>query len=198
MDTRVRDHFRKVDPILYSVIAEMPPVIIPKRTDYFVVLCESIINQQLSGKAGDTIWKRFLALFPKEKVTPERVVALPDAKIRSVGTSRAKISYLKNLAAHVLHNTIHLDALQDMSDENVIHELTNVKGIGPWTAEMFLMFSLGRGDVFSYGDVGLRNAIKRLYKFKRDPTRKQLEKIVNRWAPYRTWAARILWRSLEL
>jgi DNA-3-methyladenine glycosylase II len=198
MDKRVRDHFKKVDPILHSVIADIPHVSIPKRTDYFAVICESIINQQLSEKVGDTIWTRFLALFPKGKVTPEKVLALPDAKIRLVGTSWSKVAYIKNLAAHVRHKTIHLEMLPDMSNEDIIMELTKVKGIGPWTAEMFLMFSLGREDVFSYGDLGLRNAIKRLYKFKRDPTRKQLEKIVNRWAPYRTWAARILWRSLEL
>jgi DNA-3-methyladenine glycosylase II len=198
MDKRVRDHFRKVDPILHSVIADIPPVTIPKRTDYFIVLCESIINQQLSEKAGDTIWNRFLSLFPNKKVTPEKVLALPDEKIRSVGTSWSKISYLKNLATHVRQKTLHLHTLQRMSNADVIEELTKVKGIGPWTAEMFLMFSLGREDVFSYGDLGLRNAIKRVYKFKRDPTRTQLEKIVNRWAPYRTWAARILWRSLEL
>ena len=103
-----------------------------------------------------------------------------------------------NLATRVQKKSIHLAKLPDMSNEDIIDELTKVKGIGPWTAEMFLMFSLGREDVFSYGDLGLRNAIKRLYKFRRDPTRKQMEKIVNTWAPYRTWAARILWRSLEI
>ncbi len=197
MNKRVRDHFKKVDPILHSVLADIPPVTIPKRTDYFVVLCESIINQQLSERAGDTIWNRFIALFPEGKVTPKKVLALPDAKIRLVGTSWPKISYIKNLATHVNQKTIHLHKLPDMSNEDVIKKLTKVKGIGPWTAEMFLMFSLGREDVFSYGDLGLRNAIRRLYNFKRDPTRKQLEKIVNKWTPYRTWAARILWRSLE-
>ncbi len=198
MDKRVRDHFKKVDPILHSVIADIPPVSISRQADYFVVLCESIINQQLSEKAGNTIWNRFLALFPEEKVTPERLLALPDSKIRLVGTSWSKISYIKNLATGVQHKTIHLHKLRGMSNEEVITELIKVKGIGPWTAEMFLMFSLGREDVFSYGDLGLRNAMKRLYKFRRDPTRKQLEKIVNKWTPYRTWAARILWRSLEL
>lgn len=198
MDTRVRGHFKKVDPIILSVIADIPPVSIPKRTDYFVVLCEAIINQQLSEKAGDTIWKRFVALFLRGKVTPEKVLALPDATIRAVGTSWSKVSYIKNLATHVQQKTIHLSKLTDMTNEEVIAELMKVKGIGPWTAEMFLMFSLAREDVFSYGDLGLRNAIKRLYKFKRDPTRKQMEKIVNKWAPYRTWAARILWKSLEL
>lgn len=198
MDKRVREHFKKVDPILHSVIADIPPVTIPKRTDYFVVLCEAIINQQLSEKAGDTIWNRFIALFPKSKVTPDAVLALSDAKIRTVGTSWSKISYIKNLATHVQQKTIHLPKLSDMINEEVIREVTKIKGIGPWTAEMFLMFFLGREDVFSYGDLGLRNAIKRLYKFKRDPTRKQMEKIVNRWTPFRTWAARILWKSLEL
>jgi DNA-3-methyladenine glycosylase II len=139
-----------------------------------------------------------MALFRNKKITPEKLLTLPDSKIRTVGTSWSKISYLKNLATHIQQKTIHLTKLPDMNNEDVIQELTKVKGIGPWTAEMFLMFSLGREDVFSYGDLGLRKAIKQLYKFKRDPTHKQLEQIVNRWAPYRTWAARILWRSLEL
>lgn len=198
MQKHVREHFRKADPILYTVIADIPLVSIPKRSDYFVVLCEAIINQQLSEKAGDTIWKRFMALFAKKNITPKTVLSMPDATIRAVGTSQSKISYIKNLATHVENKIIHLHRLPGMSDKDIITELTNVKGIGPWTAEMFLMFSLGREDVFSYGDLGLKNAIKRLYRFRRDPTRKQMEKIVTRWVPYRTWAARILWRSLEI
>lgn len=198
MNTRVREHFKKADPILHSVIVDIPPIQIPKRNDYFSVLCEAIVNQQLSEKAGDTIWNRFIALFPRKNITPQNVLALPDKKIRAVGMSWSKVSYIKNLATSVQRHMIELSDLPDMTDEEVIRELTNVKGIGPWTAEMFLMFSLGREDVFSYGDVGLRNAIKRLYKFKHEPTRRQMEKIVGKWVPYRSWAARILWKSLEL
>ncbi len=194
----VRIHFQRVDPILASALRDFDFARPPAKRDYFVALCEEIINQQLSGKAGETIWQRFLGLFPKGKLTPERLLALSDAKIRSVGTSWSKVTYLKSLAASVHDKKLHLAKLEHMKDAEVIAELTQVKGIGPWTAEMFLMFTLGREDVFSYGDLGLKNAIKKLYKFKKDPTRKQMEKLAGKWTPYRTWAARILWRSLEL
>lgn len=166
--------------------------------DYFSELCEIIINQQLSDKAAATIFARFKKLFPKEKIIPQVLLKLSDEKIRSCGTSNAKVSFLKDLAEKVLAEDLRFDGLDKLSDEKVITELIKVKGIGPWTAEMFLMFTLGREDVFSHGDLGLRNAIKKLYKFKKDPTKKQIEKIVNKWKPYRTYACRILWKSLEL
>jgi DNA-3-methyladenine glycosylase II len=194
VEKHIQDHFRKNDPILYKAI--FGPVTLTKTTDYFAHLCEAIISQQLSEKAGSTIWNRFVALFPDKKITPELVLAMPDEKIRAVGPSRSKISYLKNLAMHT--KLLDLQTLGDMKNEDVVIELTKVKGIGPWTAEMFLMFALGRPDVFSFGDLGLRNAIKKLYKLKKDPTKKQMEKITKKWSPYRTYACRILWKSLEL
>ena len=123
---------------------------------------------------------------------------IPDQKIRDAGLSWAKVKYLKDLADKVKNKVIHLEKLDTLSNEEVITELTKVKGIGPWTAEMFLMFTLGREDVFSHGDLGLKNAIKKLYGFKKDPTRKQVEKIIARWTPYKTYACRILWKSLEI
>jgi len=126
------------------------------------------------------------------------LLKLSDKKIRSCGTSNSKVSFLKDLAAKVLKNDLKLNKLDKLSDDLVIKELTKVKGIGPWTAEMFLMFTLGREDIFSHGDLGLKNAIKKLYKFKKEPTRKQIEKIVEIWKPYRTYASRILWKSLEI
>jgi len=185
-------HFKKVDPILASLRVDVEPIV--PGNNYFAALCESIVSQQLSVKAGDTIWKRFVTL--AVTVTPKNVLKLPDKKIRAAGISWSKISYLKNLGRHA--KQFDLQQLSDMKNEDVIRELTKVKGIGPWTAEMFLMFTLGREDIFSYGDLGLRNAIKKLYKFKKDPTRKQMEKIVIKWAPYRTYAARILWKSLDM
>lgn len=182
--------FQKADPRLASVTVKIEPL--TPGTDYFSDLCEAIVQQQLSEKAGDTIWNRFLKLFPR--LTPARVLATPDKKIRAAGISWSKVSYLKNLAKHTTQ--FDLQRLRDMTDAEVIAELTKVKGIGPWTAEMFLMFTLAREDVFSYGDLGLRNAIKKLYKFKHEPTRKQMEKISSKWSPYRTYAARILWASL--
>lgn len=201
MDKKIFAHFRRVDPTLFSVLQKIPHKkhLAPERSkDLFADLVETIICQQLSDKAGATIFGRFQKLFAPGKVTPELVLRLSDEKIRSVGTSRSKVGFIKHLAQHVIDGTIQLKKLKNLSDEEVIATLTKLKGIGPWTAEMFLMFSLGREDIFSYGDLGLRNAIKKLYGLKKDPTKKQMEAITRKWSPYRTYAARILWRSLEL
>src|SRR5689334_810216 len=143
MKDTVKKHFQKNDPILHAVIAKVPPISIVSSTDYFASLCESIVSQQLSEKAGATIWNRFVGLFPGGKLTPKKLLALPDESIRSVGPSWSKISYLKNLARHIQEDMLDLEKLPDMTNEEVIGKLTVVKGIGPWTAEMFLMFTLG-------------------------------------------------------
>jgi DNA-3-methyladenine glycosylase II len=165
--------------------------------DPFVDLVHSIIDQQLSEKAGRTIFERFLALFPKGMVTPDAVLALEDQTIRDVGVSWSKVSYIKAIAQAVRSKSVDFASIATLGDEDVIASLTTIKGVGRWTAEMFLMFSLGREDIFSYGDLGLRRAIQRLYGFRKEPTRRQMEKIVRRWSPYRTYAARILWRTLD-
>ena len=198
MNKKIINHFKKVDPILYSVIEKVGVYGSKISDDYFLELCEIIINQQLSDKAAATIFARFKRLFPQKKITPEVLLKLSAEKIQSCGTSRAKVSFLKDLAKKVLAEELRLDQLNKLSDDLIMKELTKVKGIGPWSVEMFLMFTLGREDVFSYGDLGLKNAIKKLYKFKKEPTREQIEKIVEKWKPYRTYACRILWRSLEL
>lgn len=193
-------HFQTVDPILFSVaqIITLENRDPRPSDDYFVSLCEDIIGQQLSGKVADVIFSRFQQLFPKKIITPRTVLKLSEEKLRSIGMSWSKARFIRDLAQKVLAKSVTLDQLAQLPDEDVIGELTKVKGIGPWTAEMFLMFTLGREDVFSYGDLGLKNAIKKLYGFKKDPTVGQMEIIVNKWKPYRTWAARILWKSLEL
>lgn len=194
MVKHIIEHFRKVDPILASVFERAGLSEVGMSTDYFSDLCEAIIQQQLSERAGDTIWNRFRKLC--QPLTPDNFLRVSDKKIRDAGISWSKVAYLKNLARYA--KRFDLGSFRDMSDADVIAELTKVKGIGPWTAEMFLMFSLGREDVFSFGDLGLRNAIKALYNFKRTPTRQQMEKIVDRWSPYKTWGARVLWKSLEI
>lgn len=193
-------HFRLVDPILFSVarIIMLEEREVRTSDKYFVSLCEDIIGQQLSGKVSDVIFGRFKKLFPAKNITPRTVLKLSEEKLRTTGMSWSKTRFIRDLAQKALDKSVQLDQLAQLADQEVIKELTKVKGIGPWTAEMFLMFTLGREDVFSYGDLGLKNAIKKLYGFKKDPTVKQMEKIVNKWKPYRTWAARILWKSLEL
>lgn len=191
-------HLTLTDPMLAKVIAKIVKPIWKLETDYFRSLVESIISQQLSGKAADTIIGRFNKLFKKLPYTPEDISKLDKEKIRGVGVSYSKASYILDLAQKTLDKTVNLKQIETLADEDVVTHLIQVKGIGRWTAEMFLMFALGRQDVFSYGDQGLKNAIQKLYKLKNPPTQKQAEKISTKWKPYRTWACRYLWASLEL
>lgn len=198
MNKKIIVHFKTVDPRIASLITTVGNIELEKSNDYFFSLCREIIGQQLSGKAADSIHARFLTLFPGKKVTPARILALSDEQIRNIGTSWAKVRSLKDLSQKVVDKTLVLETIHTRTDEEVILHLCQVKGIGPWTAEMFLMFTLGREDVFSYGDLGLKKAIKNMYRMKKDPTLKQLEKLTKKWSPYRTYAARLLWKSLEL
>ena len=190
---KVKSHFKKVDPIIYAVMEKMDLgewFDRPKR-DYFIALCREIIGQQLSGKAADSIFARFTKLFPKKQITPDKILKLTDQQIRDVGTSWAKVRSLKDLAMQVKTKKINLEKLDRLSDEATMAELIKVKGIGPWTAEMFLIFTLKREDVFSFGDLGLNKAIKKLYG------KRKVESIVKRWAPYRSFGSLALWHSLD-
>ncbi len=193
----IEKHFSSVDPILarhFYLIADMT---LSVSTNPFVDLVESITSQQLSVKAGDTIFRRFKKLFPNGRISAKAILALSDQQIRDVGVSWSKVKYIKAIAEAVQSKKVMFARLPALSDEEVIAALTTIHGVGRWTAEMFLMFALGREDIFSYGDLGLRRGIQKLYGFKNEPTLKQMEKIVKKWAPYRTYAARILWRSLD-
>lgn len=200
-------YLQSVDPILAGVIAKIKlPVPKIQKPSRFKTLVESIVSQQLSVKASDTIFKRFVDLFVRAEAiktargfpTPAQVLKMSNAILRSAGLSGSKVKYIKDLAKKVHQKEVYLHRLHKMSDEEVIEHLVQVKGIGRWTGEMFLMFSLERPDVFSYGDLGLRNAIIKLYRFKKPPTSKQIEKIVQKWTPHRTLASRYLWKSLEI
>lgn len=190
-------HFKKVDPILYEVIARIEPFQLSQHPNPFIRLTRSIIGQQLSVKAAQTIYSRLENLFENKLIEPSNLIKIPVEDLRGAGISYQKISYLKDLSGKVLQKEIELEKLKDLESEIVISELIKIKGIGRWTAEMYLMFTLGRGDVFSYGDLGLQNAIKKLYSLKKKPTIKQMEKLSKKWAPFRTYAAMTLWRSLD-
>ena len=195
----IKDHFKKTDKIIYQAlekIGEIESIGLRNASDYFIALCDEIVSQQLSIKVSDVIFGRFKMLFPKGKITAEGVLKLSHEQLRGVGMSNAKAKYIRDLAEKVEQKEVHLEKLKNMSDEEVIVELTKIKGIGRWTAEMFLMFTLGREDIFSHGDLGLKNAIIRLYKIE-NPTKEEIEKIVIKWSPYRTYACRILWESLD-
>jgi DNA-3-methyladenine glycosylase II len=189
-----------MDPVMAEVIKRLPPLPAAWRKGHsvFGALAVEVIAQQLSSKAATTIVKRFKALFPGKRFpTPDDVLAIPTEKVRAAGLSYAKVKYIKEIASSIKNGQLRTRRLRYMEDEAIIAELTKIKGIGKWTAEMFLMFVLERPDVFSHGDLGLRNAIQKLYGFKKPPTVKQVEKIVSKWRPYRTIASRYLWRSLD-
>ena len=196
---QAKKHLKKVDIILAKVIAKVVLKEIKSHKRYFEALCAAIINQQLSTKAADTIEKKFRKLFlsrgfPK----PDQVLKVSDSKLRLVGLSFQKISYIKSLAKLINDGNIDFKNFSKMSDEEIIETLVKVKGIGRWTAEMFLMFCLNRPDVFAHGDLGLKNAIKKLYKIEAKINPKKYEKLVNNWRPQRSTAARYLWASLNV
>lgn len=197
--TQAQQYLKSVDAKLAELIKvhELKPQRKLSRT-HFEALVEAIVSQQLSVKAADTIFARFVSLFPNQKFPPPEVVLkLPLSKFRKVGISAQKANYIKDLSGKIVSGDLKLNLLHRLENEEVISELVKVKGIGRWTAEMFLMFTLRRPDVFSNGDLGLRNAIQKLYKMKTPPTEKQLDRISKHWSPHRTTASRYLWKSLE-
>jgi DNA-3-methyladenine glycosylase II len=164
---------------------------------HYEALSRSIVYQQLSGKAAGTILARFRALYPSGAPTPDEVLATSDERLRGVGLSRQKASYLRDLSAKVASGELPLDAIHAMSDDEVIAHLVQVKGIGRWTAQMFLMFRLGRLDVLPELDLGIQNAVRRAYRLRKRPSPKQLRRIGANWSPHSTVACWYLWRSLE-
>jgi len=196
---RARIHLSKADPILARIIAEVGALGIQPRRARFQALARTIIFQQLAGAAASAIYGRFVALFPDvEFPSPEQVLAKSDAELRAVGLSGKKALYIKDLAAHIRDGKLNFHLFHRMTDEEIIDHLVMVKGIGRWTAEMFLMFNLGRPDVMPADDLGVQNAIKRHYRMRQRPNRKRLLKHAERWRPYRTAAAWYLWRSLDI
>jgi DNA-3-methyladenine glycosylase II len=196
---KARLHLSKADPILARIIAEVGALGIQPRRERFQALARAIIFQQLAGAAANAIYGRFVALFPDvEFPSPEQVLAKTDAELRAVGLSEKKALYIKDLAEHIRDGKLNFHLFHRMSDEEIIEHLVMVKGIGRWTAEMFLMFNLGRPDVMPADDLGVQNAIRRHYKMRQRPNRKRLLKHAERWRPYRTAAAWYLWRSLDI
>ena len=197
MYSLAQKHFKKFDPRLHKAsLAFDIPDLKPSK-DLFRDICWTIIGQQLSGKATDTIFARFEALLPKKRIEPKPILKLSDMKMRLAGLSGAKSRAIKSLAEHVLSGELDLASLPSLPDIEVVANLTKVKGIGPWTAEMLLMFSLGRMDVFSIGDLALRKELMNLHGWKKLPSKKKITATLAAWSPYRTYAARILWRIAD-
>ncbi len=190
----------KADPKLGALIKRIGPCGLHSAAprEPFEALTMSIASQQLSTKAAATIFGRFCALFPPNgRPTPERVMTLTDDQIRGVGFSRPKVAFIRDLAAHVLDGRLDLKGLKKHPDDEVMRQLVAVKGIGRWTAEIYLMFRLSRPDIFPADDLGLMNAVHRVYGLRKRPTPHQLRNRGKAWRPYRSVAAWYLWASLE-
>src|SRR3954468_11814972 len=192
-------HLKRVDPVLARVIETVGTCRLESRVEgtHFQALVRSIVFQQLSGKAAGTILSRFNALYPDNAPTPDAVLTTSDETLRSVGLSRQKIAYLRDLSSKVISGELPLDEVEAMNDDDLIAHLVQVKGIGRWTAQMFLMFRLGRRDVLPELDLGIQNAIRRAYNKRKRPTPKDVKKIGAKWSPHATVACWYLWRSLE-
>ena len=192
-------HLKRVDPTLRRVIERVGPCRLTLRTEGadFDHLVRAIVYQQLAGKAAAAIHGRLLGLYGDRPPTPAELLATRVPRLRRAGLSRQKLSYLKDLARQVHSGAVPLDALRDLADEAVVEALTEVKGVGVWTAQMFLMFRLGRPDVLPVLDFGIRNAIRQAYGMRRMPKPVHMERIAAPWRPYRTVACWYLWRSLD-
>jgi DNA-3-methyladenine glycosylase II len=192
-------HLRQADPRLAKIIDEVGPFRLTRRPDGFQALARAIIFQQLAGHAAHAIYQRFAGLFLNSRFpTPAQVLVLPESELRRAGLSRAKSAYIKDLATHVANGSINFRRFARMDDEAIIAELRRVKGIGRWTAEMFLIFNLGRPDVLPIDDLGFRNAVRKVYRMRKPPTAERLRRLSERWRPYRTVAVWYLWRSADI
>jgi DNA-3-methyladenine glycosylase II len=195
------DHLTKSDPVMAGIIKRVGPFKMAYRNPVFQMLVRAIVFQQLSTKAAGTIYDRFEEAAGGE-VTPDSILNLSVGEMRRVGLSKQKIAYIRDLAGHTIEGRLDFSKLPELSDEEVIATLTAVKGIGVWTAHMFLMFSLKRPNVLPTGDLGIKSAIKKAYKKRyktKDgyPTAAHIEKIAKNWHPYCSIASWYLWRSLD-
>jgi DNA-3-methyladenine glycosylase II len=194
---RALNHLKKSDPVLRGIIERVGAFRMEFGEPVFHSLAEAIVYQQLNGKAAVTIFKRFATL-TGEPVTPEGIAKLTAEQMRSAGLSKQKSSYLRDMAERAVRGDLDFTRLPETSDEEVIKHLTQVKGVGVWTAHMFLMFTLKRQNVLPTGDLGIQIAIKKHYNKRKLPKPAQMEKIAKPWEPYRSVACWYLWRSLDI
>jgi 3-methyladenine DNA glycosylase/8-oxoguanine DNA glycosylase len=190
-------HLRKSDPVLRAIIERIGPYKMAFGEPVFHSLAEAIVYQQLNGKAAVTIFKRFAAL-AGDPLTPAGILKLKPEQMRSAGLSKQKTSYLFDMAERAHRGDLNFARLPEMSDDEVIEHLTQVKGVGVWTAHMFLMFSLRRPNILPTGDYGIRVAIQKAYKKRKLPKPELMEKIAQPWVPYRSIACWYLWQSLDV
>lgn len=190
-------HLQTADPVLAAIIGRIGPYKIGYREPVFETLVRSIVFQQLSGKVARVIFQRLLDAMAGGAVTPDAILRLRPDRMRRLGLSRQKIEYIRDLARHTRDGRLVFDHLPGLSDEDVIERLTEVKGIGVWTAHMFLIFALQRHDVLPTGDLGIRVAVKKAYGLEDLPKSAELEAMGAKWRPWCSVAAWYLWRSLD-
>jgi DNA-3-methyladenine glycosylase II len=191
------NHLKKSDPVMAAIIDRIGPFRMQYGDPTFHTLAESILYQQLNGKAAETIFNRFTAV-AGDPLTPQGILKLSDAQMRAVGLSRQKTAYLRDLSEKTKAGLLEFERMTDLSEEEVIAHLTQVKGVGVWTAHMFLMFTLRRPDIMPTGDYGVQAAIKKHYKKRKWPKPAVMLKIAKPWVPYRSIASWYLWRSLDI
>ena len=194
---QILEHFDERDPVMAGIIRQTGPFKLKRNQNYFVVLCKAILAQQISTAAAQAITVRFHALFDNHSPTPERVLKLSDQILRGVGLSRQKTAYLKDLSRHFLGRTIRPHRLHYLDNEEIVEQLTAVHGIGRWTAEMFLIFSLNRLDVLPIGDLGLQLALKKIYGMRKLPTARRMHALGKKWHPMETVATWYAWRTQD-
>lgn len=192
------EHLQAADPILATVIARVGPLEEDnsRPEGHFTALCRIIVGQQLSVAVARAIWNRVETHFGPG-CTPAAILKTEQETLRSLGLSGAKARYLQALAQHVEDGQLQIEKLESLPEEEITREVVAVKGLGPWSADMFLMFHLKKPDILPVGDLGIREAIKRLYSLEERPDAKKMEEIAEPWRPYRTLASRYLWRSLD-
>jgi DNA-3-methyladenine glycosylase II len=190
-------HLKKSDPVLAAIIERIGPFRMEFGEPTFHSLAEAILYQQLNGKAAVTIFNRFAAL-AGNPLTPQGILKLTDAQMREVGLSRQKTSYLRDLSEKTEAGLLEFERMPEMTEEDVIAHLTQVKGIGVWTAHMFLMFTLRHPDILPTGDYGVQAAMKKHYKKRKWPKPDVMQKIAKPWSPYRSIACWYLWKSLDV
>jgi DNA-3-methyladenine glycosylase II len=190
-------HLSLRDPVLAGIIKSVGKYSIEQRPEPFRSLVEAIVYQQLAGRAADTIYGRFLKIYKGRFPSSKRILSTSEQEFRAAGLSRQKIGYIRDLAARVADGRLKLDRITDLEDSKVVEQLVQVKGIGKWTADMFLIFCLGRPDVLPVGDLGLRRAMMVTYQLAELPLPAKMQEIAGAWKPYCSVATWYMWKSLE-
>lgn len=193
----ILQHFDEKDSVMADVIRQAGPFKLKRNRKYFQVLCKAIVGQQISVKAAESINHRFQNLFTGSRPTPKKVQSLPEEQLRGAGLSSQKAKYMKDLSAKFLDGTVRPRRMAYQDNEEIIRQLTGVYGIGRWTAEMFLIFSLSRLDVLPVGDLGLRAGVKQLYNMRTMPSPDRVRALGKKWQPFATVATWYTWRTLD-